>query len=115
MFFTDKIFRIDFLVGEEHQRWRGHFAWLAVILSHTGEEATNLSVEKNPAWAILDHMEDSLLEKLEEFNWTLSISQWQSLSDLQRFVLLKLSRPNHANKNFPRAMKEFGLGNRVGR
>lgn len=80
-----------------------------LVKSHTGEVATDLKVEKNPAWSIPDQLQESLLEKLKEFNWTITLQQWQSLSDLQRFVLQKLSRPNHENKNFPKAMKEFGL------
>lgn len=34
---------------------------------------------------------------------------WADLTDLQRFVLLKLSRDNHDNVNFVPAMREFGL------
>jgi len=80
-----------------------------LVRTHTGEEATDLIVEKNPAWTILTEPPSSLIEKAKEFNWTISVMQWHSLSDLQRFVLLKLSRPSHENKNFPKAMKEFGL------
>lgn len=79
-----------------------------LVLIHTGEGATDLSVEKNPAWLILNIIPESLLEKVKEYSWSISLNQWQSLSDLQRFVLLKLSRPNHENKNFAKAMKEFG-------
>ena len=81
-----------------------------LVKNHTGEEATDLLVEQNPVWSILTELPVSLTEKAKEFSWKFSVSQWQSLSDLQRFVLLKLSRPNHENKNFPKAMKEFGLG-----
>lgn len=35
--------------------------------------------------------------------------QWDSLSELRRFALLKLSRENHDNVNFEPAMREFGL------
>ena len=80
-----------------------------LVKSHTGEEATDLPIEKTPAWSILNQLQESVLEKLKEFNWSISLQQWQSLSDLQRFVLLKLSRPNHENKNFSKAMREFGL------
>ncbi len=80
-----------------------------LVKNHSGEEATDLPLEKNTAWSILNQLQESLLEKLKEFNWTITVPQWQSLSDLQRFVLLKLSRANHENKNFPKAMKEFGL------
>ena len=80
-----------------------------LVKGYTGEDTTELVVEKNPAWSLLDQVQESLLEKLKEFKWNISIQQWQGLSDLQRFVLLKLSRPSHENKNFPKAMKEFGL------
>jgi len=39
----------------------------------------------------------------------ISIGQWRNLYLLQRFALLKLCRPGHENRNFPIAMKEFGL------
>jgi len=34
---------------------------------------------------------------------------WRRLSELQRFVLIKLTRDNHDNVNFVPAMREFGL------
>ena len=80
-----------------------------LVVSHTGEQTTDMPIDKNPAWAIVDHLQETLAEKFKEHNWNISLSQWQSLSDLQRFVLLKLSRPSHENKNFKKAVKEFGL------
>jgi hypothetical protein len=50
-----------------------------------------------------------LQEKAKEFIKEISITQWQSLTCLQRFALIKLSRPGHENRNFPIALKEFGL------
>ncbi len=38
-----------------------------------------------------------------------TLAQWQSLTALQRFTLLKLSLQNHDNANFIPAMKEFKL------
>ncbi len=38
-----------------------------------------------------------------------SRSQWACLTELQRFVLLKLTRDKHDNLNFAPAMIEFGL------
>jgi hypothetical protein len=38
-----------------------------------------------------------------------SIHQWTELSDLQRFTLFKLTRPDHDNDNFVPAMTEFSL------
>jgi hypothetical protein len=41
-------------------------------------------------------------------------AQWSALTQLQRFVLIKLTRDNHDNVNFVPAMAEFGLlGDRV--
>jgi hypothetical protein len=46
---------------------------------------------------------------LKESQMSISLAQWKDLNVLQRFALLKLTRPGHENKNFPKAMKEFGL------
>lgn len=86
-----------------------HFYLKDLIKKRTGNDATQLPVLKNPAWAILDEIPFPLQEKLLEFNWNISTSRWSTLSDLQRFALLKLSYPSHENRNFPRAMKEFAL------
>ncbi len=37
-------------------------------------------------------------------------AEWTALTELERFVLVKLSRDNHDNLNFLPAMHEFGLG-----
>jgi hypothetical protein len=39
----------------------------------------------------------------------ISAPAWQTLTDLQRFALVKLSRDNHDNVNFLPALEEFGL------
>lgn len=39
----------------------------------------------------------------------LGADAWRSLTDLQRFALMKLSRDNHDNVNFVPALREFGL------
>lgn len=82
---------------------------LQLVPMRTGNEATNLMVDQYPAWANLAEVHPSLQEKAKEHNWHISVAQWQSLSNLQRFALLKLYRPGHENKNFPKAMMEFNL------
>ena len=52
----------------------------------------------------------TIQEKLQETASAIEIGQWQQLTDLQRFALLKLSYPGHENKNFPKALAEFGIG-----
>ncbi|MCH4091405.1 nitrate reductase associated protein [Acetobacter sp.] len=38
---------------------------------------------------------------------TPTLQQWNHLSPLQRFALMKLTRPGHENQNFIPALKEF--------
>lgn len=80
-----------------------------LIKKYTGKNATELKVEENPTWADVSAVPSMINEKAKEFEWEVSIKQWCELTDLQRFALLKLCRPGHENKNFPIAVKEFGM------
>jgi hypothetical protein len=82
-----------------------------LVRRHTGTEATELPVDKNPSWQLSTQVNEELLAHAELYGWTISAGQWQALSDLQRFALLKLCREGHENKNFPLAMHEFKLVN----
>jgi hypothetical protein len=81
----------------------------ALVARHTGKVATPLLIETNPAWQNLVQIPEMLQEKLLELALDISIPKWQSLSNIQRFALLKLCRPGHENENFPKAATEFGL------
>ena len=94
---------------EASEQYAGHLAGL--IKKYTRRDPTSMEVNKTPAWKDLHSIPGILIEKLKEFDWSLPIAQWKGLTDLQRFALLKLCRPGHENKNFPRAMKEFNLAN----
>ena len=77
---------------------------------HTGEKPTYLSLDQqSPAWATTDQIPNQIREKLRELNSELALEDWRSLSTLKRYALLKLTRSGHENKNFPKALKEFGL------
>lgn len=80
-----------------------------VVRLRAGQDATELAIENNPLWAKLTEIPGLFREKLKELNLSVTLTQWQELSALQRFALLKLSSPGHENKNFPRALKEFNL------
>jgi hypothetical protein len=95
--------------GEEIERYNKYLKGL--IKERTGREATILEVDQNPLWENVSSLPEKLNEILAEFDWQLSIEQWKDLTCLQRFALLKLCRPGHENKNFPKAMKEFKLLN----
>lgn len=80
-----------------------------LIKKRTNAEATVLPINNEPAWANLEEIPSLLQEKAKEFNWEITKQQWKRLTNLKRFALTKLYRPGHENKNFPKAMKEFGI------
>ncbi len=80
-----------------------------LIEKYTGNKATALLINTNPDWANLQNIPVMLSEKAKEFNLIITPAKWQQLTNLQRFALLKLCRPGHENKNFPKAIKEFNL------
>ena len=86
-----------------------HLEVSMLVKLRAGTEPTLLSVEDNPAWFNMSDIHYELQEQAKEYNWEISIDKWRSLTNLQRFALLKLSKPGHENKNFPKAMKEFCL------
>jgi len=80
-----------------------------LVYEHTGREATEMSIDLYPSWSVKDVVPASINEKAVEFGYYVSTEQWQTLTDLQRFALMKLSKDGHENKNFPKAINEFGL------
>jgi hypothetical protein len=91
----------------EAKTYHQYLAWL--VERYTEKQATGLAIEESPGWVELKNVPVELQEKANEFGWSVSTKQWSGLTDLQRFALLKLCRPGHESKNFPKAMKEFGL------
>ena len=80
-----------------------------LISKYTDSEPTEIAIDPFPAWRNPQQIPAMLLDKAAEQNLDISIAQWQNLSDIKRFALLKLCRPGHENKNFPKAAAEFGL------
>ena len=80
-----------------------------LVEKYTHTKATALAINPNPEWANLQSIPVMLAEKAKEFDLIITPEKWSSLSNLQRFTLLKLCRPGHENKNFPKAIKEFDL------
>ncbi len=81
----------------------------ALLIKRTGTAGKEIPVDDWPAWADTNNILPALCEKADEFGWKIDADQWQRLSNLQRFALLKLCKPGHENKNFPKAMKEFAI------
>ncbi|OUL34596.1 nitrate reductase associated protein [Nostoc sp. 106C] len=91
----------------EIQSYRQHLEHL--ILNHTSIPAKQLPIDANPAWMDSNNIPVTVQEQAQELGITITTQQWQSLTSLQRFALIKLSRSGHENKNFPKAMAEFNL------
>jgi hypothetical protein len=80
-----------------------------LTIEKTGSPAKDLDLPPHPEWLDETKIPSPVLEKLTELNLSLSIPQWSSLTPIQRFALIKLSRPSHENSNFLPALKEFNL------
>lgn len=78
-----------------------------LVCDRLGEPTTELAIDPNPEWQNLDVIADSVLQKAQAVGVNLHLHQWASLTQDQRFSLLKLSRSNHENRNFLPALKEF--------
>jgi hypothetical protein len=79
------------------------------VIEQTGTEAKDLAVDENPPWLDTATVPEMVQAKARDFDLTIRVDQWENLSPLQRFALIKLSRSSHENANFIPAMKEFGL------
>ena len=91
----------------EVKKYYDHLAEL--IKNHTGNDATNLEIAQQPEWDNLGSVPVAIIERMNEIGLNISMQQWKTLTQLQRFALTKLSRPGHESRNFTRAVKEFDL------
>lgn len=84
-----------------------------LVREKTGSPAGELPIDPHPPWLEMNKIPTQVQEKAAEFAVDLKISQWQNLNPLQRFALIKLSRPSHENRNFYPALREFQLVERA--
>lgn len=84
--------------------------WLCdLIWQQTQTPASELPVEAHPPWQVETIIPELVQTKAQSLGIQLTLDQWQTLSPLQRFALIKLSRSSHENRNFEPALQEFGL------
>ena len=91
----------------EVQLYRVHLQEL--VTRYTGEPAKELTIDPAPAWLNTTAIPPVTQEKAQSLDFTITAEQWGNLTPLQRFALIKLSRPSHENRNFLPAAKEFNL------
>jgi hypothetical protein len=92
---------------EEIQNYRDNLR--SLVYQYFQIYPSDLPIEENPAWLQSEFIPISVLQHAEELKVAIVPSQWQVLTPLQRFVLIKLSTSNHENNNFLPALQEFGL------
>lgn len=79
-----------------------------MVQAHTGELPADLPIDSHP-WLEVDAIPESVQTQAQAVCGLIPLSKWASLSPLQRFALIKLSRSQHENKNFLPALQEFDL------
>ncbi len=78
------------------------------VRDRTGETPKDLPLDPNPPW-LGERVPEVVREKGRSLDHEIGDRQWAALTPLQRFALIKLSRPSHENRNFYPALQEFGL------
>jgi hypothetical protein len=82
---------------------------LALGRKYSCEPLAVLPAEADAGWNTERCIPESVTEKFIQSGRKISAEQWRDLSILQRFALVKLSRPGHESRNFGKAIVEFGL------
>ncbi|MCE7040547.1 nitrate reductase associated protein [Dyadobacter sp. CY312] len=81
----------------------------SLVYTYTGHEASILG-QVNDSWNNIFEVPEEVILKGEEWKCPkISIRNWINLDTLQRFALVKLSRSGHEGRNFPVALREFGV------
>jgi hypothetical protein len=89
-----------------------HDFLVAAIEARTGDKASELAVPEHPEWLEASRIPTQISEYFAaEGRSPLTLPQWAGLAPLQRYVLIKLTRPGHRNENLLPALREFGLPN----
>jgi hypothetical protein len=80
-----------------------------LVAEHGGDRPADLPIDPAPEWHNSGVIPASVQAQSNRFGIPLTLEHWASLTSLQRFALIKLSRSNHENRNFLPALKEFEL------
>ena len=91
----------------EANAYRVHLQEL--VVRYTGEAAKPLEIDPHPPWLDATVIPPTVEDKAQSLDISITTNQWANLTTLQRFALIKLSRPSHENRNFLPAAQEFNL------
>ena len=80
-----------------------------LVKQYFGYEPGMLSAV-NDVWNNIHQVPQEVLHKATEWECPpITLKSWIGLEMIQRFALVKLSRSGHEGRNFPVALKEFGV------
>jgi hypothetical protein len=71
--------------------------------------ASPLEPARDCPWQQSDQLPAVLADSCRQLGLSLEEGSWGTLTELQRFALVKLSHPGHEHRNLPLALAEFGL------
>lgn len=90
------------------QREKYHMFLIDLIRLRAKEEPVFLPPVTAAAWQEVDNVPQSIRQAAISHGVAIPrLDQWNNLSTLQRFALIKLTRPGHENQNFVPALREF--------
>lgn len=85
------------------------FRNVIVILTRISSGAIPSLMDPVPPDWNADEVPEQVAEKAVSLGVTVPPEAWRRLDELERFALMKLSRPGHEGKNFGPALEEFGV------
>src|SRR4051812_22600543 len=89
----------------EREQWKSFLVDLVAQTSGTQPSLLPEPVEE--LWEDRGTVPAQVREQARALGLDVAPAAWATLSPLQRFALVKLSRPGHENRNFRPAMEEF--------
>jgi hypothetical protein len=96
--------------GSEGQDAATYRRTLEAMMQRQPGPLNALEIELSPAWEDSSHVPVQVVDFASQSGIRPpTAEELASLTRLQRFALLKLSRPGHDNVNFVPAMQQFGL------
>lgn len=91
----------------EREQWKAYL--MGLVEWAVGAMPSLLPEPVEEVWEDRGKVPQQVSEQARSLNLRVDAAAWASLTPLQRFALVKLSRPGHENRNFRPAMEEFGL------
>jgi hypothetical protein len=91
----------------ERENWKREL--ISLVERAAGAAPALLPEPVEEAWEDRGRIPAQVLEQARSLGLKVDPAAWAALTPLQRFALVKLSRPGHENRNFRPAMAEFGL------